>query len=113
MPKFASRVRVQSEVCFGLKVTARYILAATVIYINNQTTKDKFKIILCSWGKDFCSFNKKQRKFHSYSEDDAVLFYIKLLHFSSRLLTEYFRRALKKLKAHFVSFVSFAVLLLV
>ncbi len=48
MPKFASRVRVQSEVCFGLKVTARYILAATVIYINNQTTKDKFKIILCS-----------------------------------------------------------------
>ncbi len=48
MPKFTSRGRVQSEVCFGLKVTARYIPAATVIYINNQTTKDKFKIILCS-----------------------------------------------------------------
>ncbi len=37
---------------------------------------------------DFCSFNKKRRKFNSYSEDYAVLFYIRLFHFSSRLLTE-------------------------
>ncbi len=29
--------------------------------------------------KDFCSFNKKQRKFNSYSDDYAVLFYIWLL----------------------------------
>ncbi len=45
-----------------------------MLYINNQTTKDKFKITLCSWLKDFCSFNKKQRKFNSSSEDYAVLF---------------------------------------
>ncbi len=47
----------------------------------------------------------KQRQFHSYSEDYAVLFYIRLFNFNSRLLTEYFRLALKKLKAQFVSFV--------
>ncbi len=59
----------------ALKVTARYVPAADcVIYINNQT-KDKFKITLCSWLKDFCSFNKKHRKFNSYN-------------FSSSLLTE-------------------------
>ncbi len=32
--------------------------------------------------------NKKQRKFNSYSEDYANLFYIRLFNFSSRLLTE-------------------------
>ncbi len=38
-----NRIRV------ALKVTARYIPAADcVLYINNQTTKDKFKITLCS-----------------------------------------------------------------
>ncbi len=68
--------------------TFEQISADCVLYINNQTTKDKFKITLCSWLKDFCSFNKKQRKFNSYSEDYAVLFYIRLFNFSSRLLTE-------------------------
>ncbi len=63
----------------------------------NQTTKDTFKITHCSLLKDICSFNKKQRKFNSYSEAYAVLFYIRLFNFSSRLLTEYFRLALKKL----------------
>ncbi len=70
----------------------------------NQTTKDRFKITHCSSLKVFCSFNKKLRKFNYYTEDYAVLFYIRLLIFSSRLLTEYFRL---KLKAQFVSFVSF------
>ncbi len=38
---------------------------------------------------------KKQRKFNSYSEDYAVLFYIWLLNFySSIVLTEYFTLAL-------------------
>ncbi len=31
--------------------------------------------------KVFCSFNKKQRKFNSYSKDYAVLFYIWLFRF--------------------------------
>ncbi len=39
-------------------------------------------------------FNKKQRNFNSYSEDYAVVFYIRLLHFSSRLLTEYLKHSL-------------------
>ncbi len=34
--------------------------------------------------KDNFSFNKKQRKFHSYSEDDAVLFYVRLFNFSNK-----------------------------
>ncbi len=73
----------------ALKVTARYIPAADcVLYINNQTTKDKFQITLCTWLNDFCSFNKKQRKCNSYSQDYAVLFYIRLFNFSNRLLTE-------------------------
>ncbi len=64
--------------------------------------------------KGFCSFNNKQRKCNSYSEDYAVLFYIRL--FNLGILIEYFRLALKKLKAQFVSFCiilySFAFLLL-
>ncbi len=79
----------------ALKVTACYIPAIYVLNIN-QTTKDKDKITHCSSQKVFCSFNKKQRKFNSYSEDYAVLFYIWLFNFYSRLLTEYFRFALKK-----------------
>ncbi len=61
--------------------------------INQTTTKDKEKISPCSWQKNFCSFNSKKikRKFNSYSEDNAVLFYIWLFNFYSRLLTEYFR----------------------
>ncbi len=51
----------------ALKVTAGYIPAVTV---------------------DFCSFDKKQRKFHSYMEDYAILFYVRLFNFSSRLLIE-------------------------
>ncbi len=66
----------------ALKVTVRYFPAADcVFYINNQTTKDKFKITLCSWLKDFCNFNKKQWTFNSYSENYAVLFYIRLFNF--------------------------------
>ncbi len=42
----------------------------------------------------------------------TVLFYIRLLYFSIRLLTEYFRFALKQLKAEFGSFVSFYYILL-
>ncbi len=76
-------------ICAALKVTVRYI--DCVLYIN-QTTKDKDKITLCSSQKDFSSF-KKQRKFNSYSEDYAVLFYIWLFNFYSRLITEYFRLA--------------------
>ncbi len=66
-----------------------------ILIIKQQKTNSKS---LSALDKDFCSFNKKQRKFNSYSEDYAVLFYIRLLHFSSRLLTEYFRLALKKWK---------------
>ncbi len=80
----------------ALKVTACYIPAADSVLNINQTTKDKDKITHCSSQKVFCSFNKKQRKFNSYSEDYAVLFYIRLFNFYSRLLTEYFRFALKK-----------------
>ncbi len=76
-------------------MTARYIPAADCVLNINQTTKDKDKITHCSSQKVFCSFNKKQRKFNSYSEDYAVLFYIRLFNFYSRLLTEYFRFALK------------------
>ncbi len=54
-----------------LKVTAGFISAADGVNIN-QTTKAKDKIIYCSWLKDFCSFNKKQRKFTYYSEDYPV-----------------------------------------
>ncbi len=59
----------------ALKVTARYIPAPTVclILIKQQKTD---KITLCSSQKVFCRFNRKQRKFNSYSEDYAVLFYI-------------------------------------
>ncbi len=57
------------------KVTAGYIPAANCVLNINQTTKDKEKNH-CSLQKVFCSFNKKQRKFNSYSEDYAVLFYI-------------------------------------
>ncbi len=77
-------------------MTARYIPAADCVLNINQTTKDKDKITHCSSQKVFCSFNKKQIKFNSYSEDYAVLFYIWLFNFYSRLLTEYFRFALKK-----------------
>ncbi len=80
----------------ALKVTACYIPAADCVLYINQTTKDKDKITHCSSQKVFCSFNKKQRKFNSYSEDYAVLFYIWLFNFYSRLLTEYFRFAFKK-----------------
>ncbi len=75
-------------------MTARYIPAADCVLNINQTTKDK--ITHCSSQKVFCSFNKKQRKFNAYSEDYAVLFYIWLFNFYSKLLTEYFRFALKK-----------------
>ncbi len=40
--------------------------------------------------KGLFSFNKKQIKFNSYSEDYAVLFYIRLFDFCSGLLNEYF-----------------------
>ncbi len=74
--------------CCSFKVTAGYIPAADCVLYINQTIKDKFKITHCSWLKDVWSFNKKQRKFNSYSEDYAVLFYIRLFNFSSRLLIE-------------------------
>ncbi len=76
-------------------MTARYIPAADCVLNINQTTKDK--ITHCSSQKVFCSFNKKQRKFNAYSEDYAVLFYIWLFNFYSKLLTEYFRFALKNI----------------
>ncbi len=78
----------------ALKVIASHSCCDCVLNIN-QTTKDKDKITHCSSQKVFCSFNKKQRKFNSYREDYAVLFYILLFNFYSRLLTEYFRFALK------------------
>ncbi len=72
-------------------MTAGYIPAADCVLNINQTTKDKDKITAhCSSQKVFCSFNKKQIKFNSYSEDYAVLFYIWLFNFYRRLLTEYF-----------------------
>ncbi len=60
----------------ALKVTAGYIPAADCVLNINQTTKDKDKITHCSSQKVFCSFNKKQRKFNSYSEE---LFYLHLI----------------------------------
>ncbi len=65
----------------ALKVTAGYIPAPIVclILIKQQKTE---KITRCS-SQVFCSFNKKQRKFNSYSEDYAVLFYIWLFNFYS------------------------------
>ncbi len=44
-----------------------------MLYINNQTTNSKSLSAL----KDYFSFNKKQMKLNSYSEDDADLFYIR------------------------------------
>ncbi len=84
--KWALKVE-DEKIRAALKVTAGYIPAATVLYINNQTTKDEFKITLCSSLKDLWSFIKKQREFNSYSED-CCFFYIKLFNFSSRLLAE-------------------------
>ncbi len=75
----------------ALKVTVGYIPSVDCVLNINQTAKDKDKITHCSSQKVFCSFNKKQMKFNSYSEDYAVLFYIWLFNFYSRLLTEYFR----------------------
>ncbi len=76
-----------------LKWQRANIPAATVCFILIKQQKTD-KITHCSWLNDLCSFNKKQMKFNSYSEDYAVLFYIRLFNFS-RLLTEYFRLALK------------------
>ncbi len=78
---------------FGLQYLVQPLGVNPTYSTFNQTTKDKDKITHCSSQKVFCSFNKKQRKFNSYSEDYAVLFCIWLFNFYSRLLTEYFRFA--------------------
>ncbi len=55
----------------ALKVTAGYIPADDCVLNFNQTTKEKRKSLTALHR----SFNTKQRKFNSYSEDYAVLFY--------------------------------------
>ncbi len=55
----------------ALKLTAGYIPAADCVVNFNQTTKEKRKSLTALYR----SFNTKQRKFNSYSEDYAVLFY--------------------------------------
>ncbi len=58
-------------------------IVIVILIIKQQKTNSKSLSAL-----DFCRFNKKQWKFNSYSEDYAVLFYMRLFNFSSRLLTE-------------------------
>ncbi len=76
----------------ALKVTASYIPAATVCFINNLiinlTTKDKFEITLCSWLKEFVALIRNKGSLILTAKTIPVLFYIRLFNFSSRLLTE-------------------------
>ncbi len=81
----ASCVRKRSNTCKRIKMRHLVIihvnLCLLTVCLRLIKQQYKFKITHCSWVNDICSFNKKQRKVNSYSEDYALLFYIWLFIF--------------------------------
>ncbi len=89
----------------ALKVTADYIPAANVCFIliiKQQKTNSK-SLSALDW-RTFVALIWNQGSL-ILRVKTAVLFYFGLFNFSSRLLTEYFKLALNKLKTQFFSFV--------